>query len=250
MGGFAGKVAFVTGAGSGIGRATALLLGRGEARVAVADIDAAAAEATAAAVRTEGGDALAVHVDVTDEISVKSGIAAAVEAYGGLQVLANVAGTGCFRHTTEASLDDWNRILAVNLTGVFLVCREALPVLLDRGGAIVNVASIAGVKAHPYAAAYCASKGGVVALSRSLAIEYARRGVRVNAVCPSGVFTPLLEHFTAPDDADPVLFARILPPTDQMSQPEEVAAAIAFLASDAAVNITGTELLVDGGVSA
>lgn len=250
MADFTGRVAVVTGAGSGIGRATALRLAADGARVACLDVVADANDETAEMVAKEGGEAIARHTDVTDEVSVRDAIAATVEAFGGIQILANVAGIGRFCHTTEMPLSDWNRIVAVNLTGVFLTSREALPHLLEGGGAIVNVASISGVKGHAYAAAYCASKGGVIALTRALAIEYAKRKVRVNAICPSGVLTPIIDSFTYPEGADEAAFARILAPNEGFCQPEEIAAAIAYLASDDAINITGTTLNIDGGVAA
>lgn len=250
MGEFAGKVAIVTGAGSGIGRATALRLAAGGARVACLDVNEPGNNETVDMIKAEGGEAIARVTNVADELSVKSAIEATVEAFGGIQILANVAGIGFFRHTHECALEDWNRVLAVNLTGVFLMTRDAMPYLLEHGGSVVNVASIAGVKGHPYAAAYCASKGGVVQLTRGLAIEYAKRNVRVNCICPSGVNTNIIASFVLPDDADEVLFSRILAPNEGFSEPDEVASMIAYLCSDAAVNITGASMIIDGGVSA
>lgn len=243
------SVALVTGAASGIGQATALRFGAKGARIFCYDIDEAGAEATAATIREQGGDALAQGVDVSDEVDVKSGVAAALDAYGRIDVLANVAGVGHFRHTTEESSADWLRILGVNLTGPFLMIRESLPALLESRGAVVNVASVAGLYAHPYAAAYGASKGGVVSLTRTLALEYASRGVRINAVCPSGVVTPLLSEFGMPEGGETTIMQRMVPPSQSLSAPEEIAVAIEFLASPEMPNMTGTILVVDGGVS-
>lgn len=243
------RVAFVTGAASGIGQATALRFGAAGARVCCLDLQADAAEATAAAIRDAGGDAIGLGGDVSDEVEVKSAIAAGLEKYGRLDVLANVAGIGRFQLTTEESVAEWDRIMGVNLTGTFLMCREALPALVETKGVIVNVASLAGLVAHPYAVAYCASKGGVVMLTKTLALEYAAHGVRVNALCPSGVNTPLLTGFAKPEGANGDLFGRIVPLTCQLSEPTEMATAIEFLASPDMPNMTGTLLVVDGGVS-
>jgi len=250
MGAFEGKSVIVTGAGSGIGRATAVRVAAAGARVACLDVNTPGVEETAETIRSAGGEALDLTTDVTVESSVRAAVAATVEAFGGLQVLANVAGIGGFRHTTEATLEHWNMVIAVNLTGPFLMSREALPHLLADGGAIVNVASSAGLKGAPYAAAYSASKGGVVSLTRSLAIEYSRRNVRVNAVCPGGVLTPLISAFVLPEDGDDVLLRRLVAPNDAFAKPEDIAAAIAFLASDEATHITGAILSADDGLVA
>lgn len=239
----------VTGAASGIGRATAKRFGAGGARLCCFDIDEAGAEATAAAIREGGGDAFSCCGDVSSEVDTKAAVNAALERFGKLDVLANVAGIGHFRHTEEESTEEWNRILGVNLTGAFLMARDAIPALLDTRGVIVNVASVAGLAAHPYAAAYGASKGGVVLLTKTLALEYASRGLRVNAVCPSGVITPILDQFTRPDVAEEPLFMRIVAPNGNLIEPEEIACAIEFLASPEMPNMTGAVVVVDGGVT-
>jgi NAD(P)-dependent dehydrogenase (short-subunit alcohol dehydrogenase family) len=165
-------------------------------------------------------------------------------------VLCNVAGIGTFAHTTEMALEKWNQILAVNLTGTFLMVREVLPLMLaPNQGSIVNVASTAGLVGSAYSAAYCASKGGVVMMTKALAIEYAGRGVRVNAVAPGGVETPLIANFGLPPGGDPKHFERIMSRMG-MCRPEQVASAIAFLASEESAYTTGAVLAVDGGVTA
>jgi len=244
------RVALVTGAASGIGRATARLFGGDGVRVGCFDVDAAGVEETAAAIRADGGDALVIEGDVSNEVDAKAAVLTTLERYGAIDVLANVAGVGHFRHSTEESLDDWNRIVGINLTGTFLMCQNAIPALIERRGAIVNVASISGLGGHPYAAAYGASKAGVIALTKTLAAEYAAAGLRVNAVAPGGVLTPILESFTPPEDSDDQLMGRAVPLNGLFVEPEEVARAIAFLASDTMPNTTGTVLVIDGATTA
>ena len=187
--------------------------------------------------------------DVTDPRSVRAFVARAIEQHGGIDVVANVAGIVRFAHVEDLTPADWQQQLDVNLTGPFLVSQAALPSLLERRGCIVNVASIAGVKGQAYTAAYSASKGGLVLLTKSMALELATRGVRVNAVCPSSVLTPMIQGVapTIPSDADPKLMARLMSVNEGWVLPEEIAEAIAYLSSDAARSITGTTLVVDGG---
>jgi NAD(P)-dependent dehydrogenase (short-subunit alcohol dehydrogenase family) len=246
---FEGRSIFVTGAASGIGQATAEQFGTEGGRVVCADIDIAGAEQTATRIRSAGGDAIAVPCDVANPPAVSEAIAEAVRRHGGLHVLANVAGIGFFRRTTETTLEEWNRMIAINLTGQFLTCKEALPHILETKGAIVNTASVAGLKSHPYSAAYCASKGGVVQLTRALAVEYGRKEVRINCVCPGGIETPLIGKFTLPEGVSPEALAKIMP-LGRLGKPEEVAATIAFLASDEAAYINGAAIVVDGGMIA
>lgn len=246
---FRDKVAFVTGAGSGIGKATAIRFGAEEATVACLDVRLETAEATAAAVREAGAKAEAFAVDVSNPESVAAAVAAAVASVGAPDVLCNIAGIGRFAHSLEVSLEEWNRILGVNLTGTFLMSQACLPHLLERGGNIVNTASTAGLMAQPYSAAYCASKGGVVLLTKAMAYEYIDRGVRINAVAPGGVKTPILNDFGYPEGANMKLFARLMTPMG-FSEPEEIAGLFAYLASHEARFITGTVVSIDGGMTA
>lgn len=232
---FEGKVALVTGAESGIGAATAALFAAEGAQVVGVDVT--------------GDDEQAVPGDVTDPASVEAFVAEAVARYGGIDILANVAGIVRFSHVEDTTLTDWQQHLDVNLTGPFLVSQAALPSLVERRGVIVNVASIAGLKGQAYTAAYCASKGGLVMLTKSMALELASRGVRVNCVCPSGVATPLIAGVarTIPHDVEPPLIGRLGSVLEGFVAPEEIAEAIAYLASDAAASVTGASLVVDRG---
>jgi meso-butanediol dehydrogenase/(S,S)-butanediol dehydrogenase/diacetyl reductase len=173
-----------------------------------------------------------------------------LERHGRLDVLANVAGIGVARLITEVPIDEWRDIIDVNLTGTFLLSQKAVPALLDTRGTIVNMASVAGLRATPYNAAYCASKAGVIMLTKSMAIELAKAGVRVNAVCPASVDTAFLRNFTVPVGADPSLFARASSPMGRLVDPAEVAAAVAYLASDEASTVSGTTLVIDGAATA
>ena len=235
------RVAFVTGVASGIGRAVAKRLRDDGATVVGFDL------------RTDRPDGVDVVTgDVTERASVEAAIAHAVHAHGRLDVVANVAGIPQFGRVDDLGDDEWQRSLDVNLTGPFLVCRAALPHLRASRGCIINLASIAGLEGQAYTAAYCASKGGLVLLTRALAVELAHDGVRVNCVCPAAVDTPLLVDVAhrIPGDADPRLLDRLQMLMPGMLSPAEVAAAVAYLASDAARMITGQALALDGGRSA
>ena len=241
---YEGRVVLVTGAGSGIGRATVHRLVEEGATVLAADISADGLATTAKdATRPEAVTELVG--DVSDPGFGPAAVAAALEL-GPLRTVVNSAGILRFEHSHEVALASWQKILDVNLTGTFLVCQAAIPALLDTRGAIVNVASTAALAAHPWAAAYSASKGGVLALTRTLAIEYAKQGLRANAVCPGSIDTPITGAFELPDGADGKLLHRIMSPTG-MGDPKVIAAAIAYLGSDDAMHVNGADLRVDGG---
>jgi NAD(P)-dependent dehydrogenase (short-subunit alcohol dehydrogenase family) len=246
---FTDKVAIVTGAGSGIGRATATRLAGEGATVACLDVVAEAAEETASKLAAEGGTVRAWQCDVSDEASVDGTVGEVLEALGGLDVLCNIAGIGKFHHTHELVKADWDRMLAVNLTGTMLMCRAAIPALIERRGAIVNTASSAGLVGQPYAAAYCASKGGVVLFTKALATEYDHTGLRVNAIAPGMTDTPIISGFGLPEGADYKKIFSITPVRGACT-PEEIAGLFAYIASDEARNMTGSIIPLDGGITA
>jgi NAD(P)-dependent dehydrogenase (short-subunit alcohol dehydrogenase family) len=245
---FEGKVAVVTGAGSGIGQAVALRLAAEGAAVAALDISEEGLKDTVETIVAEGGTGRGFACDVTSEESVDTTVAATVEALGPPDVVVNVAGIGGFFNTVDMPLERWERILAVNLTGPFLVCRATLPYLLDNGGNIVNVASNTALMGQSYSAAYCASKAGVLMFSKALAAEYLSRGVRVNVVAPGGVDTPLMGSFGLPEGADIKELSKMMSPFG-FATPAEMAGSIAFLASDESSYTTGAVLSVDGGLT-
>ncbi|MGA8724181.1 MAG: SDR family NAD(P)-dependent oxidoreductase [Acidimicrobiales bacterium] len=249
---FTGKTAVVTGAGSGIGRAVADRLVAEGGVVAALDVSHDAVSTAVEAINaTEGegrGRAAAFECDVTSESSVGAAFAALFEELGAPTVVCNVAGVGGFYHTSEMTLEQWHRILSVNLTGPFLVSRAALPHLLEHGGSIVNVASNTALMGQSYSAAYCASKAGLLGFSKALAAEYLTRGIRVNVVAPGGVDTPLIGAFALPEGADVKELEKMMTPLG-FSTPAEIAASIAFVASDESSYTTGAVLSVDGGLT-
>ncbi|MEU0567450.1 SDR family NAD(P)-dependent oxidoreductase [Nonomuraea sp. NPDC005983] len=248
-----GKVAIVTGGASGIGRATALLFARHGARVVVADIDGAGAEATvqqiaATVEETSGPRAVAVRADVADSEDCRRVVETAVSTFGGLHVLFNNA--GIIRRTTALDLDveEWDRVMAVNVRSVFLMCKHAIPAMTE-GGAIVNTGSGWGLKGGGNAISYCASKAAVVNMTRALAIDHAKAGIRVNSVNPGDTDTPMLRDEARQLDEDWAAFQADAAdrPMGRSGSPDEIAQAVLFLASDAASYITGSALVVDGG---
>ncbi|MFI7443352.1 SDR family NAD(P)-dependent oxidoreductase [Nonomuraea indica] len=243
----AGKVAIVTGGASGIGRATALLFAREGARVVVADIDGEAAEAVAAQAVPEGS-VVAVRADVSRPEDCRRIVATAVDTFGGLHVLFNNA--GIIRRTTALDLDveEWDRVMAVNVRSVFLMCKYAVPAMTE-GGSIVNTGSGWGLKGGGNAISYCASKAAVVNMTRALAIDHARAGIRVNSVNPGDTDTPMLrdEARQLGEDWDAFASDAADRPMGRAGTPDEIAQAVLFLASDAASYVTGSALVVDGG---
>lgn len=246
---FDNQIAVVTGAGSGLGRATAQRLADEGATVALVDLNAEAGEESAEEIRSAGGTARFYAIDVTNWTSVEPAIAAVIADFGAPSVLVNCAGIGKFVRSELESQDNWERIIGVNLTGTFLMCRSVLPGMLAAGrGSIVNVASNSGLLGQPYAAAYCASKGGVVNLTRALAVEYRARGVRVNAIAPGGMNTPMLSTWGLPDGAKIEEFARGTSPLGY-AEPSEIAGLIAFVASNDGRYMIGQIVGMDGGIT-
>jgi NAD(P)-dependent dehydrogenase (short-subunit alcohol dehydrogenase family) len=249
MGRLDGKVCVITGAGGGMGRDAAVLFSEEGAQVCVADIDLAAAEETVSLCR----DAFAVQVDVADEASVEATMRAAAARYGGIDVLYNNAGIspGDDASVLDTSVEAWDRVQAVNTRGVFLCCKHGIPHLRARGGgSVINVASfVAIVGAATSQISYTASKGAVLAMTRELAVQFAREGIRVNALCPGPVETPLLLSIYGDD---PAAFERrrIHWPTGRLAKPREVVNGALFLASDESSYVTGSTFLVDGGLTA
>ncbi len=248
--GFQGKVAVVTGGAGGIGRATAELLAAGGARVLVADVKDREGRETVERIVAAGGVGAYRRTDVTEEAEVEALMAAAVETYGRLDIGVNNAGiSGATARVTELSFAAWRRTMDVNLHAVFLCMRAEIPRLLaGGGGTIVNTSSAAGLMGFPGMAAYVASKHGVIGLTKTAALEHARDGIRINAVCPGGVRTPMLEAFAGSEAALEAMGQTA--PMRRLASPEEIAAAIVWLCSDAASFVTGTAMSVDGGVMA
>ena len=251
------KIALVTGAGSGIGEHIARLFAQQGAHVILADIRADAAERVTAEIRAAGGSARVQQLDVAEESQVESAIEQVAATEGRLDVLVNNAGISHVGNILETSLQDWERVMSVNAKGVFLCAREGVRQMLAQspaGGTIINMSSVAATIGIDRRLPYCASKGAVLALTRSIAIDFATRGIRCNAICPGTVQTPFVDGYLArnfaghEDEVRQQLHAR--QPIGRMGQPGEIAYAALYLASDEAAFVTGSALVIDGGWTA
>ncbi len=253
---FQDRRVIITGGGSGIGRATVLRLLREAGTVHTVDVDEMGLVGTAELADAEGiGQRLTTGVlDIADEHAVQTSVDATIDRIGGLDVLVNAAGILRSAHTHECTLDMWNQVITVNLTGTFLMCRAAIPALLESDHAsIVNFSSTSAAFGHPYMAAYAASKGGIDAMTHALALEYGKRGIRVTAVAPGSIQSGITETTPGmlPPDADWSLFSKMSPlVAEGFAPPEVVASVIAMLASDDGRFVTGTALRIDGGAHA
>ncbi len=246
---FLGRTALVTGGASGIGRATALRLASEGATVVAVDVNHELLSTLDSDEHGGSGSVSTLVGDVSSEAGVDTLVSESVQRLGSLDVVVNVAGVLSFSHTHEQSLDEWNRLIGINLTGTFLVCRQVLPHVLASRGNIVNLASTAAHKGQPWASAYAATKGGVLAFTRVLAVEYAGAGVRVNSISPGASDRPITAAFHLPEGADIKLLSRVTPLGD-FGTPEGIAAAIAFVASDEASHMNGADILIDGATLA
>ena len=239
---FKDKVVLVTGAGSGIGRSTALRMDAEGAILIIIDINEDEIIKTKSMLKNKESTAKVL------DISTLADVKKFFKGLNKLDALINVAGILRFDNSHEVQIDDWNKILDVNLTGTFFMCSYALPLLLKSKGAIVNVSSSAALGSHAWTAAYSASKGGISAFSKTLAVEYGMEGLNVNCVCPASIETPMSTNPDMPKDIDTRLLKKIMPIDGVNRSPDEIASTIAFLASQDAIHINGIDLRVDGGL--
>lgn len=246
------KVALITGAGSGIGRASAIRFAQEGARVVVVDWKPQGGQETVAKIRAQGGEAIFVEADVSRDEDARRMIQTAVRTYGGLHVLFNNAAIQVFGTLPDTSEADWQRVMDVNLKGVYLGCKYAIPQMIAQGGgSIINMSSALGLVGDPDLPAYGATKGGILAMTRSMAQAHGRQGIRVNAICPGDVETPIVEEYFAhqpdPEEARRRIAAEYA--LGRIARPEEIANVALFLASDESSFITGTYIVVDGGLT-
>lgn len=246
---FEGKVVLITGAASGIGRAACQRFASEGAAVFGVDVSETGLAETEKLVSSTGGKIRTARFDITSPAQCRAAVDAAVAAFGRLDVLGNVAGVLRFHEVPSVSEEDWNRIIGVNLTGPFFLAQAAIPHLLETAGNIINIASVAGLKGQAYTVPYCASKGGVVNMTRALAMEYVKTPVRINAICPGGTKTNIATGLQFPPTADMELVKRYMGMRG-VSEPEELAAFMAFVASDEAKSIHGAILTMDLGMTA
>lgn len=243
---FDDKVVLITGAASGIGQAAAIRLAQEGGKIYCTDINEPALQEAVAAIKQSGGEATARRLDISSESDVTACVQDCVKTYGKLDAVVNMAGILRFDNCHELALADWQRVIDVNLTGTFMLCKAVLPELLKTQGNIVNAASTASLSGLPWGTAYGASKGAVLAMTRTIAVEYAKRGVRANCVCPGDISTNMAANVSFPADADFDLLARISSLTGP-KEPKVVAGVIAMLASEDGAHITGEHIRVDGG---
>jgi len=249
----ASKVAIITGAGAGIGRSTALLFAKEGAKVVVADCDSEGGAETVSIIREDGAEATFIQVDVSKAADVEKMVKTTVERYGKLDILVNNAGIYTQANVVEAAEEEWDRILDVNLKGVFLCSKHCISEMIKGGGgSIVNIGSEAGIVGIKNQVAYNVSKGGIIALTKSTAVDFAAHNIRVNCVCPGTTETPLVKAAVerAPDPAAARRALEEVRPANRLGRPEEIAAGILYLASDESPYATGSILSIDGGYTA
>lgn len=247
-----GKVAIITGGNSGIGQATAVLFAREGARVVIAARDSVSGHHTVEMIKASGGEAVFIQTDVSKELEVRSLIMQVIVKFRRIDILFNNAGIELTKPVTETTDEELQKVLDVNFKGVFFGCKYAIPYMLkNKSGVIINTASTAGVVGMPNIAAYSASKGAVISLTRQVAVEYAKEGIRVNAICPGAIMTPMLRRYIdgAPDPISVEENMAKIHPMKRIGKPEEIANAALFLASDESSFVTGQAICVDGGLT-
>lgn len=244
------KVAVITGGTSGIGLATAILFAKEGAKVVIAGRDITKAKK---AINKIGKGTIFIKTDVSNELEVKKLIDSTIKKFKRIDVLYNNAGIELAKPVIETSEEEWDKVLNINLKGVFFGCKYAIPHMIkNKGGSIINTASTAGIVGFPNLGAYCASKGGIVLLTKEIALDYAKQGIRVNCVCPGAILTPMVKRFTdkAPNPKKAMADLAAMHPMGRAGQPEEIANAVLFLASNESSFVTGHALVVDGGLTA